>query len=104
MILSTDLASHFTEIATFKTKMSGRDFPAAAEDKQVLLQVLLRAADMSNATRQLPTCLRWATRAMEEFLRQGDAEKRHKIPVTRFFDRSSPQTAGCQAGYIEVIA
>jgi hypothetical protein len=103
MILSTDLSQHFHEISTFKNKLSGKDFPAAADDKQILLNILLHAADLSHITRAQPVCLRWAARAMEEFLRQGDAEKRYKIPVQMFFDRTSTSVAKCQMSYLEVF-
>jgi len=103
MILSTDLSQHFHEISQFKTKLSGKDFPASADDKQILLNILLRAADLSHVTRATTTSLRWAARAMEEFLRQGDAEKRYKIPVQKFFDRTSTSVAKCQMSYLEVF-
>merc|ERR1719201_22607 len=69
MILSTDVSNHLTELTIFKTKMTGKDFPSSRqEDKQVLMNTILRCADISNVTRPLTTALSWAMRAMAEFL------------------------------------
>ena len=69
MVLSTDAASHFGDLALFKTKVgAGRTaggFPANhAEDKQILMGSLLRAADMSNAARGNESYVRWVQRVL----------------------------------------
>merc|ERR1711981_1411451 len=73
LVMSTDLTSHFNEtMPGFKTKMSAKDFPSAkAEDKQIVLNIILQGSEFSRHARTLPVCLRWAVRYMEEAFRQG---------------------------------
>merc|ERR1711907_389694 len=101
-ILSTDVSSHLTELTIFKTKMTGKDFPSSRqEDKQVLMNTLLRCADVSNTTRPLTTALSWAMRVMAEFFLQGDMEVSMNFPLTPFFDRSEFELCipRCQLGH-----
>ena len=43
----------------FKTKMSAKDFPSAkAEDKQIVLNIILQGSEFSRHARTLPVCLR----------------------------------------------
>jgi hypothetical protein len=86
----------------FKTKMSGKDFPSVkAEDKQIVLNILLHAADFSRHARFADCCMRWTVRYMEEAFRQGDEEVKHKLPISRFFDRSTSFIPKVQIGFIE---
>jgi hypothetical protein len=107
MILSTDVSNHLTELTIFKTKMTGKDFPSSRqEDKQVLMNTILRCADISNVTRPLTTALSWAMRAMAEFFLQGDMEVSMNFPLTPFFDRSEFELGipRCQLGFIDFMA
>merc|ERR1711939_665325 len=66
--------------------MSAKDFPSAkAEDKQIVLNIILHGSEFSRHARTLPVCLRWAVRYMEEAFRQGDEEIRQiaGIPILR---------------------
>merc|ERR1719337_44307 len=68
--------------------MTAKDFPSAkAEDKQIVLNIILQGSEFSRHARTLPVCLRWAVRYMEEAFRQGDEEIRQKLQVSRFFER-----------------
>jgi hypothetical protein len=103
LVMSTDLTTHFNEtLPGFKTKMSAKDFPSAkAEDKQIVLNMILHCAEFSRHARTLPVCLRWAVRYMEEAFRQGDDEVNRKIQVSRFFERNRASIAKVQHGFIE---
>jgi hypothetical protein len=106
MILSTDVANHLTELTIFKTKMSAKDFPTSRqEDKQVLMNTLLHAADISNPSRKLNVALVWSMRVMEEFFRQGDMEESLNFSITPFFDRNESEVAipKCQLGFIDFM-
>jgi hypothetical protein len=106
MILATDVSSHLTELTIFKTKMTGKDFPSSRqEDKQVLMNTILRCADVSNVTRPLTTALSWAMRVMAEFFLQGDMEVSLNLTLTPFFDRSDFELGipKCQLGFIDFM-
>jgi hypothetical protein len=106
MILSTDVSHQLTELTIFKTKMTAKDFPSSRqEDKQVLMNTLLRCADVSNVTRPLTTALSWAMRVMAEFFLQGDMEVSMNFTLTPFFDRSDFELGipKCQLGFIDFM-
>jgi hypothetical protein len=106
MILATDVASHLTELTIFKTKMTAKDFPSSkTEDKQVLMNTVLHAADQNIVARAQNVALMWVPRVMEEFFRQGDLEAEMGLNVTPFYDRTQHVTAvpSCQMGFIDFM-
>ncbi|KAI8377632.1 uncharacterized protein BYT42DRAFT_614298 [Radiomyces spectabilis] len=82
------------------------------EQRDMLCQVLIHAADISNAVRSWPICQAWSNLVCEEFFRQGEAEKEHGLPVSPNMDRDqiSQSTISLQFGdfvvypYFELIA
>ncbi|KAI8380868.1 hypothetical protein BD560DRAFT_387419 [Blakeslea trispora] len=82
------------------------------QQRQILCQIILHAADISNALRPWPVCLAWSNLVCEEFFRQGEAEREHGLPVSPNMDRSqvSQTTIGLQFGdfvvspYFEIFA
>mmetsp|Transcript_23896 Transcript_23896/g.54438 ORF Transcript_23896/g.54438 Transcript_23896/m.54438 type:complete len:1030 (-) Transcript_23896:59-3148(-) len=104
MVLATDIANHFTELSLLKTKMNSKDFPAKGQDKQLLMNMLLHAADVSNSARPFETFMKWVPRVMEEMFRQGDVERLRQIPISMYHDRLHPNTMRCQGSFMDVIA
>ncbi|KAI8087724.1 uncharacterized protein B0P05DRAFT_532035 [Gilbertella persicaria] len=82
------------------------------QQRLILCQIILHAADISNALRPWPICLAWSNLVCEEFFRQGEAEQEHGLPVSPNMDRSqvSQTTIGLQFGdfvvspYFEIFA
>jgi len=104
MVLATDNQNHSAQLSLLKTKMTRKDFPSTkGDDKQLLLNIILHAADISNPTRPLECYLKWVPRVMEEFFRQGDLEKQKHLPVSPFFDRDTTAVSKCQLGFIDVL-
>jgi len=104
MVLPTDIANHFSELSSFKNKLNSKAFPTArAEDKQILLNILLHSSDISNPGKKLDTFMKWIPRVMEEFFRQGDMEEEKNMQVSMFYDRHSTSVAQCQKGFMDVI-
>ncbi|CAD7976408.1 unnamed protein product [Amoebophrya sp. A25] len=108
MVLATDSSSHFAELSLFKTKINtsrNGSFPDSKqyEDKQILMNILLHAADISNACRPGEVYVRHVQRTMEEFFRQGDIERDKNMPVSMFFDRETTSTPKCQQAFIDVV-
>lgn len=90
MILSTDIANHFDLIMSFKGRLSTKKFPEDyPEDKQLILNFMLYAADHANPCRPTLTYFRWMANQMEELYQQGDIEKKLNYTISPFFDRTT---------------
>ena len=101
MVLSTDIANHFEIVSSLN---ANKDFPEdTKEDKQIIMNYLLYAADHSIPW--LPTMfyIKWMAEQMEEFYQQGDVERKLGYQITPFFDRTTWNPFVFQRGYIEVI-
>lgn len=104
MVLATDMASHFEYVGKFKNKISGTGFKLDdAKDRQLILEIAIKCADISNQAKPSPIAARWADLITEEFFRQGDEEKQRKMPISNFMDRDSNSKAKCNLGFIDYI-
>ncbi|KAI9024445.1 hypothetical protein CLU79DRAFT_834418 [Phycomyces nitens] len=104
LILSTDMVYHqqlqqqtswlqSAMTKTTKTTMMNRD------DRQGLCRVLLHAADISNTVRPWPIAKQWSDLIVQEFFRQGDAERRAGLPVSPGMDRDLSSQADISLGF-----
>lgn len=57
------------------------------QERQMMCQIILHAADISNPLRPWPICCDWSTLVCQEFFRQGDEEKKRGLPVSPNMDR-----------------
>lgn len=57
------------------------------KQRQSFCNILLHAADISNTVRPWPICQQWSDLVIQEFFRQGDAEKLYGLPVSPGMDR-----------------
>merc|ERR1719161_2456052 len=73
------------------------------DNKKMVLNLLLHAADISNPCKPWRTCRAWALRVLEEFFAQGDQEKALGIPVQMLNDREKVNRPTSQIGFIEFI-
>ncbi|KAJ3410427.1 hypothetical protein HDV05_003813 [Chytridiales sp. JEL 0842] len=110
MVLATDLAQHFSLLTLFKKKVlttpdsSSFDPLGTREDRTLLMQMLMKAADVSNPTKVGPEYDQWITRIQEEWYHQGDLEKSLGLPISPFCNRDVPtNTASSQSGFINFI-
>ena len=118
-ILATDMANHFDVINKFKIKVEATHFKKHKDDdRQILMNMLLHAADLSNPVRPFDIAKQWcvvqtsnsghqllspppltavpcfrpgprrAWAIIEEFSQQGDMEKRLTLPISPMCDRS----------------
>lgn len=67
------------------------------------MDIAVKCADISNATKKEALCRKWAQFIMNEFWNQGDEEKRRNIPVSMFMDRTNCRVEKCQVGFIDYI-
>ncbi|KAH3764797.1 calcium/calmodulin-dependent 3',5'-cyclic nucleotide phosphodiesterase 1C [Pelomyxa schiedti] len=99
LILATDMAKHIDILETMKSFGVGTRTTTAAlfsadpgqakSAKLLVLQVLMKIADLSNVCRDWPVCKKWTYNLVEEFKGQGEQEKRHGIPTSKFMDGST---------------
>ena len=71
MVLATDMSSHFEHIGKFKSKLSGTGFDLTdTKDRQLLMDISIKCADISNPAKPTAICKKWTDLIMEEFFQQ----------------------------------
>ncbi|KAL9647651.1 hypothetical protein ABK040_015141 [Willaertia magna] len=104
-ILSTDMAHHFEILTKFQTRLqTGPLSRESKEDKQQLMSIVLKCADVSNATRPQTIAKRWSEHLLNEFFHQGDEERERGLPISPLMDRHNIDIAKSQLNFIDYIA
>lgn len=82
-ILATDMGMHFDFINTLKERhKKGTPLALGArEDASLVSTTIIKSADLSNTVRVFPICQQWAVKLFEEFVLQGQTEKRLGLPI-----------------------
>lgn len=93
-ILATDMQRHFEymgQLGDLKQKISGADVELSTwtdkdkeHAKELIMALLIKAADISNVARPFDISAQWARVLMDEFARQGELEAELKIPTCLF--------------------
>jgi len=102
-ILSTDPSVHFQYVS----KLSAIDSPATAtpEQKLVIMQCIVKMADISNVARNWEgPGYKWSCLVNEEFFNQGDALKSCGMDVPAFLDRNATTISKNSKSFIDSIA
>ncbi|KAH3744526.1 3'5'-cyclic nucleotide phosphodiesterase [Pelomyxa schiedti] len=103
LILATDMTQHFSFLGKFSTRLESNNFAPQDSDKLLILQMLLKAADISNASRPFEIMAKWSTKVIEEFFLQGDEERSLSLPISPFMDRENSNPIKSQQGFISFI-
>lgn len=103
MVLSTDMAHHFSHLAKLKGRLASQDFNIQEQDKKLCMDELIHAADISNPLKPFFLCSKWADKVLEEFWNQGDLERKAEFPISYLMDRYTVNKAKSQIGFIDVI-
>ncbi|CAK1552972.1 unnamed protein product [Leptosia nina] len=123
MILATEMTKHFEHLAkfvnVFYAKSTGSkedgmhtdeplslDTTALTSQENVILvkRMMIKCADVSNASRPQKFAFEWARRIAEEYFLQTDEEKAKDLPVVMpMFDRASCSIPRSQIGFIDYI-
>ncbi|EQC32885.1 hypothetical protein SDRG_09416 [Saprolegnia diclina VS20] len=108
MVLGTDMAKHFEDVALFKaTIMPATPDDAvdikSAGDKKLLMKMILHTSDVSNPAKMRITMVRWTDRVVEEFFLQGDKEKALGLVVSPFMDRVTISLKKMQVGFADFV-
>ncbi|PRP86202.1 cAMP phosphodiesterase [Planoprotostelium fungivorum] len=102
-ILTTDMSQHFELLGKFNTRLGTAEFSKEnANDRQMIVQVLLHASDVSNVAKPV-NVRRWSDLCFEEFLCQGDKEKEMGLPVSPFFDRKNTDQVKLSLNFIDYL-
>jgi len=120
VILHTDITQHPSMVKELELlyEMNSKVFEAStgvtlseaevevlstAENKKLILEMVLHGADISNPTKPWNICYDWAYRVLDEYANQGDQEKKLGIPVQVLNDREKVNRPNSQIGFIEFI-
>jgi len=104
-ILSTDMSEHFEVISKFRMRREAADFAASNEpDRRFVARLCMKAGDISHSALPWDVHEHWSRLVAQEFLEQGDEEKRLGLPVSPLCDRRSlPDLGKSQRGFLEFV-
>ncbi|KAJ3273736.1 cAMP-specific 3',5'-cyclic phosphodiesterase 4D [Terramyces sp. JEL0728] len=106
MVLATDLALHFDLLTAFKKKVATAgtfDPYGNGDDRVILMQIIMKCADVANPTKESSIYDQWIQRITEEFYNQGDKEKQLGLPISPFSNREAQNLNSSQKSFIEFI-
>lgn len=102
-----DMMLHATKDHDGGTKSSDGDteaeFVLDQEERQALCRLLLHGADISNTVRPWKVCKKWSDLVVEEFFRQGDAERLHGFQVSPGMDREESTQASISLQFGDLV-
>lgn len=79
--------------------------PNSAEDAVLLLQMVIKCADVGHLAMTWDYHMKWVRRLEMEFFAQGDKEKALGLrPVSFLMDRDKPGVSQTQVGFLEFVA
>mmetsp|Transcript_69560 Transcript_69560/g.166832 ORF Transcript_69560/g.166832 Transcript_69560/m.166832 type:complete len:917 (-) Transcript_69560:151-2901(-) len=113
-ILHTDVTKHneMVKELSLMYQMNSEPFdsgqPASAitgsaTSVQLIVNMLLHGADISNPMKPWTVCERLAHLCLDEFFAQGDLEKEAGLPVQMLNDRDKVNRPNSQVGFIEFV-
>ena len=73
------------------------------EERQLMMNIILHCADISNAVKPNALYVKWASRVLEEFFNQGYRERSKGLPISPMMDRESTSTALSQINFMEFV-
>jgi cAMP-specific phosphodiesterase 4 len=103
MVLSTDMANHFLDLALTKNRAKADDFNPSGSDKQLLLNQLIHASDISNPVKPMDIYREWVNRVFIEFYNQGYKERDQGLKISYLCDRHTVNIIDAQIGFIDNI-
>eukprot|EP00927_Polykrikos_kofoidii_P002179 TRINITY_DN10853_c0_g1_i2.p1 TRINITY_DN10853_c0_g1~~TRINITY_DN10853_c0_g1_i2.p1 ORF type:complete len:592 (-),score=78.58 TRINITY_DN10853_c0_g1_i2:27-1802(-) len=108
MVMGTDMAHHFARVGDFgklaeELKRTPESWKNSEKNMDVLRSMVLHTADIANPAKPFQIAERWSMRALAEFFKQGDEEKRLGLPVSPMCCRKTTSVSGSQTGFIGFI-
>ena len=105
LILATDMSKHFDLLMEFRGKhMVPEAFDLTKNEQKVdILRLIIKAADIGHAAKDIELHEKWCRLVVEEFYTQGDLEKEMGLAVSMYCDRETTDISKSQAGFIKNI-
>eukprot|EP00727_Mastigamoeba_balamuthi_P014574 m51a1_g9741 putative camp phosphodiesterase (912) ;mRNA; r:1553937-1568042 len=75
LVFATDMLFHLDTISKFHTKIKSGFDRSLAEDRLVLMQVMLKLSDIGNIARPTVAYAKWSRLLLDEFYAQGERER-----------------------------
>lgn len=103
IVLATDAANHFNELAKLKQRISADDFSPFGDDKLTVLKMMVHLADISNPVKNFDLALTWTGLLYDEFFKQGDRESELGRDISFLMDRKTVNIAGSSIGFSKML-
>jgi cAMP-specific phosphodiesterase len=105
-VLVTDMARHNDSLKQFEDLTIAVGFNREKDEHRlVAMQMMMKAADISNVTKPFHISRQWAVAVTEEFYQQGDKERARGLAVLPMNDRQlGTELAKGQLGFINFVA
>eukprot|EP00727_Mastigamoeba_balamuthi_P009958 m51a1_g5585 putative camp-specific 3 -cyclic phosphodiesterase 4d-like (286) ;mRNA; f:637400-641128 len=97
------MAKHVEILGSFNAKVAGTGVGNESADRLMVLVMMMKVADLSNAARPWDTCRMWADRICTEFFNQGDQERKLGLAISPFMDRNAANLPKMQCTFGDVI-
>lgn len=99
LILLTDVSTTMPFVKGLNASLDEEKALSSVE----AMTLIIKASDISNPSRTLPTYEGWIQGVMQEFYAQGDAERSRGLPITMNCDRHTVNVNKCQVGFIAFL-
>lgn len=76
---------------------------SAAANRLLVHKMALKCGDLGHSSKTLHLHEKWTKRITEEFYRQGDEEKKRKLAISPFMDRSKANLPQSQVGFLDFL-
>ena len=104
-IMATDLSNHFADLTKFNNRIENAENDPwtieSAADRQMAVDMVLHAADLSGPARPWAVSSVWADRVQQEFLAQVAQEEKLQLPLSSFLLAPKPKL---EMGFMKVFA
>lgn len=102
-VLATDFSMHRAFLQELETFLDSHHRPDARDPvfQSLLARTLIKAADISNTSKEFHQARLWGRRVMREYWAQGELEKRRNLPIGPLNDREKVEFHGAQGWFIE---
>eukprot|EP00835_Amoeboradix_gromovi_P003845 NODE_271_length_12205_cov_0.703205.p1 type:complete len:719 gc:universal NODE_271_length_12205_cov_0.703205:5718-7874(+) len=91
MVLATDMVQHMQLLTFFKNRINSEKEldPEVREDVLLLSRIMIKIADISNATKQFNIYEKWYKLVLEEWMTQGDEEKELGLDMSPYMVKNT---------------
>eukprot|EP00033_Pygsuia_biforma_P003471 GCRY01003801.1.p1 GENE.GCRY01003801.1~~GCRY01003801.1.p1 ORF type:complete len:726 (+),score=84.66 GCRY01003801.1:273-2450(+) len=103
LVLITDMAGHFDFIKRVQLEMEKGLDVSQPQTRLLLLQLVIKLADLSHTLKALPISMIWTSRIQDEFFMQGDTEHEFGLQISPFMNRNNANIPKSQHGFLEFV-